>query len=272
MRLMNGCEPEGENVIQVYLLEVGGLRLQMEETGSGKFIQNAAALPGWDKLTAWQQEKVAGCARPGTRAQSMGGQLLLQYGAHRKALTESSQDAPIRWRQLSYPQLLEEIFSPLPLQVAYAPGGKPFIRQVPWHYNLSHSGDYVALAVSDVPVGIDIQQMLPYKESLVKRFFAQEEAAVFESGVSVNNLERELTEGSSPGTALFYRLWCRKEAYGKLKGTGLTEDVLKRNMLKDTGMRLYEYGEIPGYYVCVCCEEEGRRYEMPNEAGGQELR
>lgn len=48
MRLMNGCEPEGENVIQVYLLEVGGLRLQMEETGSGKFIQNAAALPGWD--------------------------------------------------------------------------------------------------------------------------------------------------------------------------------------------------------------------------------
>lgn len=166
----------------------------------------------------------------------------------------------------------KRFFPPLPLQVAYAPGGKPFIRQVPWHYNLSHSGDYVALAVSDVPVGIDIQQMLPYKESLVKRFFAQEEAAVFESGVSVNNLERELTEGSSPGTALFYRLWCRKEAYGKLKGTGLTEDVLKRNMLKDTGMRLYEYGEIPGYYVCVCCEEEGRRYEMPNEAGGQELR
>ena len=118
MRLMNGCEPEGENVIQVYLLEVGGLRLQMEETGSGKFIQNAAALPGWDKLTAWQQEKVAGCARPGTRAQSMGGQLLLQYGAHRKALTKSSQDAPIRWRQLSYPQLLEEIFSPLPLQAS----------------------------------------------------------------------------------------------------------------------------------------------------------
>ena len=137
MRLMNGCEPEGENVIQVYLLEVGGLRLQMEETGSGKFIQNAAALPGWDKLTAWQQEKVAGCARPGTRAQSMGGQLLLQYGAHRKALTKSSQDAPIRWRQLSYPQLLEEIFSPLPLQVAYAPGGKPFIRQVPWQSAMS---------------------------------------------------------------------------------------------------------------------------------------
>ena len=113
---MNGCEPEGENVIQVYLLEVGGIRLQMEETGSGEFIQNAAALPGWDKLTAWQQEKVAGCARPGTRAQSMGGQLLLQYGAHRQALTESPQDAPVRWRQLSYPQLLEEIPFPLPLR------------------------------------------------------------------------------------------------------------------------------------------------------------
>lgn len=53
----------------------------------------------------------------------------------------------------------------------------------------------------------------------------------------------------------FYTLWCRKEAYGKLLGTGLTEDVLKRNMLEDVGVHLYEYGEIPGYCICVCGKE-----------------
>lgn len=68
----------------------------------------------------------------------------------------------------------------MPLQAAYGPKGKPYIRQVPWHYNLSHSGDYAALAVSDAPVGIDIQQMRFYQNSLVKRFFAEEETAAYE--------------------------------------------------------------------------------------------
>lgn len=273
---MNRCELEGEKVIQVYLLEVGGLRLQieqlrMEETGKG-FHQNAAAVPGWDKLAAWQQEKVSGCARPGTRAQSMGGQLLLQYGAHKKAAMEGPRSPSILWRQLSYPQLLEEIPFPLPLQAACEPRGKPFIRQVPWHYNLSHSGDFAALAVSDAPVGIDIQQMCPYRESVVKRFFSQEEADAFEKGYFEYIREGGRVADASPRMSLFYTLWCRKEAYGKLTGTGLTEDVLKRNMLKDTGMGMYEYGEIPGYCVCVCGEKERRGREMPTEAGGQELR
>lgn len=272
MRPMNRCELEGEKVIQVYLLEVGGLRLQMEETGKGGFAQNAAAVPGWDKLAAWQQEKVSGCAGPGTRAQSMGAQLLLQYGAYKKAAIEFSQSASVLWQQLSYPQLLVEIPSPLPLQAAYEPRGKPYIRQVPWHYNLSHSGDFAALAVSDAPVGIDIQQVRPYRESLVKRFFSQEEADAFEKGFSDSAREGGMAADASPRMALFYTLWCRKEAYGKLTGTGLTEDVLKRNMLKDTGTGMYEYGEIPGYCVCVCGEKERRGREMPIEPGGQELR
>lgn len=232
------------NMIQVYLLEVGELRRQMEKIASTGENMDTAVLPGWDKLADWQQGKVSRCAQPGARALCMGGQLLLQYGAHRMSVCEKptmgKEGNGIRWQQLVCSQLLEGIVSPLPLQVAYASKGKPYIRHVPWHYNLSHSGDYAALAISDALVGIDIQQMKPYRETLVKRFFSEEE------------------QQSVMEMTLFYTLWCRKEAYGKLKGTGLTEDVLRRNMLEETSVQLYEYGEIPGCRICVCSERPVR--------------
>lgn len=244
-------------MIHVYLLAVSELRRRMEEI---------AALPGWDRLAPWQQEKISRCTRTGTRALCMGGQLLLQYGAHKKSVSENPQsgrgaeqetDGTILWQHLSYSRLLEEIPAPFPLQAAYGHQGKPYIVGVPWHYNLSHSGDYVALAVGDAPVGVDIQQMRPCRDSLVKRFFSEEEAAVYESLTVSEIPERSTSDGRRHETAktLFYTLWCRKEAYGKLKGTGLTEDVLKRNMLEDVDAHLYEYGGIPGYRVCVCSGE-----------------
>lgn len=243
-------------MIQVYLLAVGELRCQMEKIAYSKGNPNssssissiATVLPGWDKLVDWQQEKILRCANPGARALCMGGQLLLQYGAYEWSACEPLlQSELISWRIIDFSRLPGYIPAPQPLTVAYEPKGKPYILHVPWYYNLSHSGDYVALAISDAPVGIDIQQKRPYKDSLVKRFFSEIEAIVYESPQKQLFGDRE---------TLFYTLWCRKEAYGKLLGTGLTEDVLKRNMLEDVGAHLYEYGELPGYCVCVCNGEE----------------
>lgn len=262
-------------MIQVYLLEVGDIRCRMEETtlsgdnpvaagcaGGCGAVQKVPVggtirkdLPGWDRLTPWQQDKISRCTQTGNRALCMGGQLLLQYVAYKKGVTynmrslddrKQVENRAVIWQQLYYPCLLEDIPAPFPLQVAYEAHGKPYIVHMPWHYNLSHSGDYVAIAVGDESVGIDIQQMRSYKDSLVKRFFSEEEAAAHECFAADHNW------GCRDRTELFYALWCRKEAYGKLKGTGLTEDVLKRNMLEDVGAHLYEYGGISGYRVCVC--------------------
>lgn len=237
----------GVNMIQVYLLEVGELRRRMEKIASTGKNLDASVLPGWDKLADWQREKVSRCAQPGARALCMGGQLLLQYGAYER---QQSGQCGEMWHNLAYPRLPKDIPAPLPLQVAYESKGKPYICYVPWHFNLSHSGDYVALAIGDAPVGIDIQQKRAYKDSLVKRFFSEVEIAAYESLLSTDAQEHNAVRES-----FFYTLWCRKEAYGKLLGTGLTEDVLKRNMLEDMGVPLYEYGELPGYCVCVCSEE-----------------
>lgn len=242
-------------MIRVYLLAAGELRRRMEKMACTKGKLDAAALPGWDKLEDWQQEKISRCAWPGTAALCMGGQLLLQYGAYEwsagaaSSLGETDTESTIAentvsWHNMDLSRLLEGIPAPQPLTAAYESKGKPYISHVSWHYNLSHSGDYVALAISDAPVGIDIQEKRPYTDSLVKRFFSEAEAAAYESLLPATDRE-----------TLFFTLWCRKEAYGKLLGTGLTEDVLKRNMLKDVSVHLHEYEELPGYCICVCSGE-----------------
>lgn len=243
--------------IQVYLLS--------ERELHGKCTE--ASLPGWDRLTGWQQEKISRCRQMKAKLLCLGGQLLLQYAAHMAiadfcgeadvsvehcAETQAAETA-ICWQFLTGEQLLTGIPAPFPLEIAYGPQGKPHITNVSWHYNISHSGEYVALAISNAPVGIDIQHNVPYNKSLVRRFFTAEEAEAYESLISH---EVQPVDAAKQAMDLFYTLWCRKEAYGKLKGTGLTEHVLKRNMLKDTELCFREYQALPGYSICVCGEKE----------------
>lgn len=101
--------------------------------------------------------------------------------------------------------------------------GKPFLAGLPGlHFNLSHSGDYIACAFSDQEVGLDLQEHSRPHTSIVRiarRFFtAREYEAIHalppdESGVSPDNSDCRL--------ALFYRLWSIKEAYLKYLGCGL---------------------------------------------------
>ncbi len=77
------------------------------------------------------------------------------------------------------------------------------------HFNLTHSGGFVALAISDDEVGIDIENLRPVTtaERLAQRFFSPEERKhVFE------------LDGEARDRA-FLRIWTQKEAY--LKATGL---------------------------------------------------
>ena len=84
--------------------------------------------------------------------------------------------------------------------------GKPFFREYPQiRFSLSHSGEYVMAAFSDVEIGCDIQQMEQTDLKIARRFFAPEEYAYI----------KEQEEESAQEEA-FYRIWVLKESFLKI--------------------------------------------------------
>ena len=133
---------------------------------------------------------------------------------------------------------------PLEFTYRYGEMGKPEILDFPKKFNLSHSGEYVICAVADGEVGADIQKWVPYKERTAERFFAPEEG----------KLLQELDE--SRRMELFYRLWARKEAYGKYTGQGIGR-VVQENLWNEQawaakGIRFLELQPEEGYSLAVC--------------------
>lgn len=91
------------------------------------------------------------------------------------------------------------------------PQGKPALAgREDVHFNLSHAGQRVLCAVSDRPVGCDVEQIVPIELEVARRFFAPEEYA------------RLLAEPTPEGRqVLFYRLWTLKESFMKATGLGM---------------------------------------------------
>ena len=140
--------------------------------------------------------------------------------------------------------MLREQASPFPLSYEYGEQGKPQIVNFPKKFNLSHSGDYVVCGVSDGEVGVDIQKWVPFKERTAERFFAKEEWKLLQE----TDVEKR--------TELFYRLWSRKEAYGKYTGQGIGsvvgEDFSDERKWKEKKICFREQILEAGYSLAVC--------------------
>ena len=95
-----------------------------------------------------------------------------------------------------------------PVELFADENGKPQLSDYPYlHMNLSHSGHYAACALSDHPVGIDVQVITAFREPLVRRCFTP--------------AEREMLSKSQEPDRAFTLLWALKESYIKLSGQGL---------------------------------------------------
>jgi 4'-phosphopantetheinyl transferase len=107
--------------------------------------------------------------------------------------------------------------APAEVTFALTAFGKPYLCQrggPKLHFNLSHSGDWVALAVSaGDEVGIDIETAAPANpDELVSIVLSEPELRAFE----------RLPAALRP--AAFLRCWTRKEALLKATGAGLSCD------------------------------------------------
>jgi 4'-phosphopantetheinyl transferase len=98
--------------------------------------------------------------------------------------------------------------SPQEIEISTGLQGKPQVTGL--EFNLSHSGDLVVYAVSDRPIGIDIERIRSMDLSgVIQRFFAPSEFAAWQK---LPESEQEVA---------FFRTWTVKEAYLKAIGTGL---------------------------------------------------
>ncbi|MBQ2944417.1 MAG: 4'-phosphopantetheinyl transferase superfamily protein [Ruminococcus sp.] len=137
--------------------------------------------------------------------------------------------------------------------------GKPHLENDELYFSISHSGEFVACAVSRHPVGIDIEKKRLVDLPLIKRVCTEEELSFVLSGST------DITEG---GCERFLTLWCLKEAYLKYTGEGLVGGLksisfadngkIKENPLphiKAESLRTEEY-------ICAVISEKNKVSEL----------
>ena len=104
-------------------------------------------------------------------------------------------------------------------------------------FNLSHCKHAIACVVSDHPVGIDVESIGRYNESLARHV--------------LNDQEFALVQQASDPQLAFIRYWTQKEAIVKLTGRGIDDDL--KNLLlkyKEVVLHTEEHPER-GYVLTV---------------------
>ena len=175
-------------------------------------------------LSTERRNKIERLARPEDRRLSLGAGLLLQ-----QVLKKHGFDG-------------QKIFC--------GENGKPQMEGI--YFNLSHSYEMVACAISDKPVGCDIEKVRDIKEKVAARFFSQKEITYIKEAEDKRDM--------------FFRLWTMKESYMKMTGDGLKlglenaqvdlgekTQVFYKGVLCPCGVEEYA---VDGYKLSVCAEEE----------------
>ena len=117
-------------------------------------------------------------------------------------------------------------------EFGYTAQGKPFLLARPdIHFSISHTKNAILVAISDAPIGVDIEAFRSPSAALIARTMNDtEQAAIAASAATAASAASAATPSGllePPGTreALFSAIWTRKEAVLKLRGTGIEGDL-----------------------------------------------
>jgi len=92
-------------------------------------------------------------------------------------------------------------------------GGKPYLAQRNFEFNLSHTGRYGLLAISQLPLGVDIERFRPQANRLAiaKRVMPEDAIARIEAAENSDQV--------------FYEEWTQLEARHKCIGIGIFDQL-----------------------------------------------
>lgn len=124
-------------------------------------------------------------------------------------------------------------------EFGYEPLGKPFLKDFPnIFFSLSHAENAVLCAVSEQPVGADVQDIRTIKADISHRICTPAE---LERLSAADDKNREIC-----------RLWCLKESFGKLTGKGFSEgftQIETQDLLNEKKAFLTERS---GFFISAC--------------------
>ena len=208
-------------------------------------------------ISAERRQKLTSYAKAGDRFRSLFAELLLRFALseldqyhylNRSKCNSNALSGAVR--NVSEETLIASALSSLlpPLHFLLGEHGKPLpIGEI--HFNLSHSGAYVACVLSTNECGIDIQEQRPIRENLLRRNLTKEEQTTL---FTYEGAERDKH---------FFEYWVLKEAFIKAIGAGLSFplnhvsfEVSKNNTVKTISeptflVRLFEIEE--GYKLAA---------------------
>lgn len=119
--------------------------------------------------------------------------------------------------------------------------GKPYLEGNPVFFNLSHTRSAIAIAVSDMPVGIDVERVDTCPSQVANQFFTFKERAYIFSAPEKQD-ER------------FYQIWTKKEAYIKYLGKGISEPLSSFDVFLQTHIPTIKTNTIQNYVISICTE------------------
>ena len=119
--------------------------------------------------------------------------------------------------------------------------GKPFLVNNPRiHFNISHSGNYIACAIDDEPVGADIELLKTANMKIADRFFTADETTYIKK---INQNYR------------FFEIWTKKESYIKWEGKGLSKPLTSFSVFNThiRGSLYFHNVYFDGSALCYVC-------------------
>lgn len=124
-------------------------------------------------------------------------------------------------------------------KVKFNKNGKPFLALNKKYFSLSHSFNKVAIAISDKPVGIDIESVMPISivRVLAKRLLNEKEL-------------NEYFRARNP-MVWFCKYWTQHEAYIKLTGDKVTFESFKQRIECSVKTQQIQGADKRIYFVSV---------------------
>lgn len=98
--------------------------------------------------------------------------------------------------------------------------GKPVSDGI--FFNVSHCKKAVAIAISDGPVGIDVENVRPFKEKVGEYIASDEEKALLDTDID------------------FYKIWTAKESLAKADGKGIDKRPSAIPAIPYDGVKTYD--------------------------------